>query len=260
MPRPSGSGAPAGLAPAVLAVLAVLLALAAPPARATTVLPVDAHGLVDRAEVIFVGTAVHQETATTGDGRFPFTLVTFRVHETLKGATDPGELVLALPGGFLGDELYEIEGVPRFAVGEKVLVFARGNGARGFPIVGWSQGLFRLVADPGSGAEIVADAHGAAVHGLEGARWRKGAVAHAAHEGAAVTLLSTHGVEVALDAPGADAGEAPPAAAVLAGLRAAIRARAGHASFTPGGKVASARAEALPFTMDSAPAAPRTGR
>jgi hypothetical protein len=103
----------------------------------------DAAALVDGAELIFVGTAVHAETVTSEDGTFPYTLVTFTVDEALKGATDQNEITLELAGGRLESEsrIVEIPGMPRFDVDTTYLLFARGNGTGPCPLLGWKQGM-----------------------------------------------------------------------------------------------------------------------
>lgn len=241
--------------PVVRMVVALaLLAAASQPAGATVVLPVDVHGLIDRSAVIFVGTVVHQEVALTGDGAFPFTLVTFRVERLLKGSNDLGELTIALPGGAIGEgDFYVIEGAPEFVTGERYVVFARGNGVRGFPIVGWRQGVLRLVRDGRSGEQIATDADGRPIRGLAGAEWVKQAAPGDAAP-AGIQVLGTNGVAITEPAPAVAAPAAPvPAERVLGALGSAIRARSGAATFLPPAAVASARPEDLPFTMTDRP-------
>ncbi len=232
----------------------VLLAFGSAPTLATTIAPVDAGVLIDQSRIIFVGTAVHEEAALTGDRAFPFTLVTFKVEDLLKGSAANRELTIALPGGPIDGEQIEIEGAPRLAVGERYLLFLSGNGASSFPIVGWSQGQMRFARDSRSGAEILVDSQDRQVVRLTDHRW----------------ILSTPGgledqpdgrVEVLRSSPGVDISEpavqsaepATSAGQALAQLRAQIRRRATEKTFAAGGQVPSARASDLPFSMVSTP-------
>jgi hypothetical protein len=65
---------------------------------------------------------------------------------------------LVLPGGRIGDREMRVTGVPDFVVGERVIVFVSQDRSEFVPIVGVSQGTFRVVTDPGSGDQVVAPA------------------------------------------------------------------------------------------------------
>lgn len=224
--------------------LAVLLALLpAAPGRATTLVHLELDQLVDRAEGIFTGTAIHSEVVPTKDGSSLFTFVTFEVDSALKGAFPGRHLTLRLHGGELEGLGVRVHGMPQFEVGETYLVFVRGNGVHASPVVGMVQGQFRVAQEARSGKPIVVDWRGAPVLGIAGGRLERGRpqdLDPAGDPGA--VLLSEEGVEVRPLPQAADKApdEIPSAARVLGDLQAFVRARSGRATFAPGRRIESA--------------------
>lgn len=224
------------------------------PIRGTTIIPIDSRSLIDQSRIIFVGTAVHEEVALTGDRSFPFTLITFKVEESLKGSAANQELTVAFPGGPLGEDLVAIEGAPEIAVGEKYLLFLSGNGVSSFPIVGWSQGKMRFARDPLSGAEILVDAKERHVVGLNDHQWVLSSSDRLDGNtgGTSDALRSSTGVKILpLTVP--PSRPAAPASQALAQLRVQIRQRANQKTFLAGSQVSSARASDLPFSLAGTP-------
>lgn len=144
--------------------VAVLLGLL-PAARATTVIPPDFKTMVHQAEIIFRGkvTAVRSEWSGEGSQRCIVTYVTFDVMKTLKGAP-VSPYVLRMLGGTVGDQAMVIDGVPKFAVGDKTLLFVEHNGTQVVPLVGMMYGYFHLMTDVTTGQEIVHRFNGNALH------------------------------------------------------------------------------------------------
>ena len=104
---------------------AVLAALAfARGAAATTFVPLTDAELVRHADLILTGVVQQLETAALDDGRIE-TRVTLAVGRALKGRVAGGTIVLAEPGGQVGDRQVWTFGVPEFETGESVLVFVR---------------------------------------------------------------------------------------------------------------------------------------
>lgn len=134
---------------------AIMLGLLAP-ARATTVIPPDFKTMVHQAEIIFRGkvTAVRSEWSGEGSQRCIVTYVTFDVLKTLKG-TPASPYVLKELGGTVGDQTMEIDGAPKFAVGDKTLLFVEHNGTQVVPLVGMMYGYFHLTTDAVTGQDIV---------------------------------------------------------------------------------------------------------
>lgn len=140
------------------ALLLPVLGLVAVPsaARALTALTRDFDGLVARAECIFKGTVIGQESLWLGEGsnRHIATRVTFQVLETYKGVATSSQRLEFL-GGTIEGKTMRVPGVPRFIVGETAVLFVVGNGAQICPLVGAFQGRFAVERDPTTAEERV---------------------------------------------------------------------------------------------------------
>ena len=134
----------------MLRVCAVVFALAvcsAIPAGATTYLPVTFDELVTRADVIFVGevTDVRPFALNTPEGPVIKTRVVFRVIDPLWGTTSAVE-VFDFFGGELEGVGIAIAEMPRFAIGDRRVMFARRDQSIN-PVVGFTQGLLQIGRD-----------------------------------------------------------------------------------------------------------------
>jgi hypothetical protein len=116
---------------------------------------------------VFVGSvrSIESRWAAPEQGTID-TLVTFTDLVPLYGVASQ-EVVLRFAGGAIDGMREEIAGMPRFEVGERVIVFAR-QGRFVSPIVGFHQGLFEVVERDGEpvvlnerGAPVTAAAAGA---------------------------------------------------------------------------------------------------
>lgn len=139
--------------------LAVLLLATASTAGATTIVGMSERALTRSADAIVIATVAHIETVAGRDGAIS-TLVTLEVEERYKGHVPP-VVTLKEPGGRLGDRQLWVAGSPRFARGERQLVFlsARRDGTVRTTALGLGQ--FRLVPHPRTGdtmAERTVDA------------------------------------------------------------------------------------------------------
>ena len=150
---------------ALLASFALVVCTAAS-ARATTYTPVTFDELVTRAEVIFIGEVVDVRpfALETRDGTVIKTRVVFRVQDPVVGTTSALE-VFEFLGGELGDVGMAVAGMPRFAVGDRRVVFARRERSIN-PIVGFTQGLLQVRRDS-SGVDRVMTLNGMPVAGAE---------------------------------------------------------------------------------------------
>jgi len=84
----------------------------------------------------------------------PSTEVTFAVTDGLQGA--PGATFrIELLGGRVGDYRLEVPGMPAFTVGDRAVLFVAQNGQAICPIVGITQGYFRVTTPPGGGEDVV---------------------------------------------------------------------------------------------------------
>lgn len=242
----------------IVLALALALGLSAA-AGATTLIPVTATELTDGADAIVTGTAVHREVVLSRDGSFPFTYVTFQIHDTLKGRVLGNELTLRLDGGELDNREVVIEGMPRFEVAETYLLFIRNNGQSASPLMGWVQGQMRFGKEARSGEPILIDHRDRPVLGLEAGRFivpekplpAPGEIAPG------VKVLAEESVQILSADPDDDAEPVATADQVLEQLTALVAERASAPSFVPGRLVRSARPTEVPGQLKIRAAAPR---
>ena len=156
-----------------LAVPALLAApaLAASRGAGNSVLPMSFSEVVESAEVVAAGTVTAINETWDAEQEAPFTEVTFSNLDVVKGQVGGEELTLHFLGGPDPDGyVLVVSGMPQFEVGDRAVVFSAGNGVQISPLVGWSQGLYRLFYDPGQDAFTVADHVGRAVVAIENHR------------------------------------------------------------------------------------------
>ena len=125
-------------------------------ANATTVIPPTFEEMTDRADLVFVGKTIscRSEWRSMGTNRVIFTLVECEAHEVLKG-NGIKSVTLQFLGGSLGEVTMEVSGVPKFNVGERVILFVEKNGIQFCPLVGVFHGKFGLRKDEKTGSDIV---------------------------------------------------------------------------------------------------------
>lgn len=110
-------------------------------AFATTIVRMDLATLAHSAELIVRARCVNTESRWESSSLWTFD--DFEVLETFKGAT-PQTLRVRLPGGRSGHMQVNVEGVPRFAAGEEVVLFVERTSAGDFGVTSWAQGTFRI--------------------------------------------------------------------------------------------------------------------
>jgi hypothetical protein len=180
-----------------LAASALTFALGA--AQATTLPYKSLDRLVAESDGIVVGTVRQVQFAADAQHDIG-TYVTLDNLQVLEGRYSAPTLTLRLKGGRVGNEILFVDGVPQFKADERVVLFVQGNGRDLVPLVGWTQGLFRL--QPGAdGALVVTDAAGHAVLGVKGNQvlTQEGADA----EGSDVHVLGAPNADFALRAAAA---------------------------------------------------------
>jgi hypothetical protein len=161
--------------------------------RATSVEPKSFAQLCAEADVIFVGTAtaVRAQWADP-DRRAIETLVTFGDVTAIAGDADT-VTTLRFGGGEVDDIREEVAGVPRFAVGDRVLLFAR-HGRSVSPLAGFNQGYFRVI---GGERPVLIDVGGRPVLGVRNGAIEIGSADAAAQAVPLETFLETVRREVA---------------------------------------------------------------
>lgn len=137
--------------------------------QATTLAYKDLDSLAAESEGIVVGTVSKIESNYGYDNDI-YTFVTLENLVPVKGSYPQQDFVLQLKGGQIGNDVLDVEGSPHFEPNERVVLFIHGNGRELVPLVGWTQGVFRVGVDQASGQEIVLDHDGNRVLGVAGKR------------------------------------------------------------------------------------------
>src|SRR5262245_13752537 len=121
-----------------------VLALIPAAARATVIVPADLSELTRDARAIAVGRVVAVDGRWTDDRKTIETIVTLDVDQYLKGSLG-ATVQFRVPGGDLGRYRNIVVGAPGFAVDQHVIVFLGANGPMIPYIVGFNQGVYRVV-------------------------------------------------------------------------------------------------------------------
>jgi hypothetical protein len=123
--------------------IVIIVCATASVARATVYIPADLGELSRDARAIARGRIVAVDAQWTDGRRSIETMVTLEPDAYLKGQL--GDTVqFRVPGGSLGRFRNIVVGAPRFAVGQRVIVFLGARGPTVPYILGLSQGVFRL--------------------------------------------------------------------------------------------------------------------
>jgi len=113
-------------------------------ARATVIIPADLGELSRDALAIVRGRVAAIDARWTEDRGTIETIVTLEVEGYLKGAL--GQIVrFRVPGGALGRFRSIVVGAPEFTVDQHVIVFLGAHGPTVPHVVGFNQGVYRLV-------------------------------------------------------------------------------------------------------------------
>ncbi|NOY05878.1 MAG: hypothetical protein GXO82_04500, partial [Chlorobi bacterium] len=94
------------------------------------------------------------------------TRVELDVTTSLKGPATT-KLVLIMDGGTIGNETLIVDGLPEFVAGQRVILFLDENLDQMCPVYGWEQGMLRIIRDAASGEDVLVDAQGYRVLGMD---------------------------------------------------------------------------------------------
>lgn len=133
-----------------IAVLFLLFRPGPPAAHSTTLAQMNLRELALHA--VYVARVRCRNTTTSADSNLVWTLTTFEVTEAWKGEPPP-RFTIRLPGGEAAGRRVAVEGAPRFAIGEEVVLFLEPARGSYMNIVSWAQGTFRVRRNPHTGTE-----------------------------------------------------------------------------------------------------------
>lgn len=125
------------------------------PCSATTLKRMDLPELVRKADRVVHARALDQRVYWDASGTQIHTDTTFEVVAEAKGR-GPSRVTVSLLGGRIDPAEMLVEGTPTFSTGEEVVLFTspRPDGKKN--LVGFSQGVLRLLDDPSTGAKMAA--------------------------------------------------------------------------------------------------------
>jgi len=110
----------------ILLVSLVLVALAASAAASTIAPPSNLGELARISRTVVLAEAVSSQSVL--HGKVPYTLTTFNLVQQVAGVPARSRLVVEVPGGEVGETGFAVAGAPRFAKGDRYLLFlAPGN-------------------------------------------------------------------------------------------------------------------------------------
>lgn len=132
-----------------ISALCISVALSA--AKATSIRSMSLNETAIDAEFIFEGQVLESETRWNSNHSDIATFVTFSVKEVLKGQYEKETIVLRFAGGEVGEDKIVYQGIVYPPVGESGIYFVESLSQKLInPLVGWSQGHFKLRADANS--------------------------------------------------------------------------------------------------------------
>ena len=132
----------------IVCLCGAMMVTAAATASATTLLRMSLAKMAHTAKVIARARCVG--SSANWDAGEIWTFTTFDAEETWRGTT-PARFTVRLLGGRLGNLTASVSGVPRFRIGEDVILFLEPTARGDFSVVGWEQGTFRIKRDPRTG-------------------------------------------------------------------------------------------------------------
>lgn len=137
----------------------VLALLFCASAHGLTEVPRTFDELAQLSELVIVGTVkeIRSEFADNGPDQNIVSYVTFDDLQMVKGDSAAPEYVLQVLGGVVGRFAQDYPGIPVFRTGQRYMVFIRGNHRDFFPVVGVTQGVFRVLTNSQGQQVVVRD-------------------------------------------------------------------------------------------------------
>lgn len=139
------------------AVALCIASLAAPDVAQAQVRDVSVQDLARASTAVIVGTTVDSRAAWNADRSKIFTDVTVRVDERIAGEAQ-AETIIRVPGGRVGNTLYDVSDMPVFVDGEQVVVFLWQAPDGTQVVTGSAQGKMTIVDDEAGERRVVGGA------------------------------------------------------------------------------------------------------
>ena len=114
----------------------------------------SAQDLTTASTAVFYGKCSKKESKWNENKSIIYTYVTVIPEAYIKGNLG-SEAVIAVPGGQVGDIIYEVSDMPVFTEGEEVMAFVRTNTAGKNLLTGGYQGKMKIDTDKKTGKKMV---------------------------------------------------------------------------------------------------------
>ncbi len=151
--------------PYTVAMAMILVMQLSVPAFATAIRQVGMDEMLRRSQLVFEGVVTGRRVLTTTGGR-PYTEVTFRIVDIIKGRWVEESIRLSFLGGDLPSKSLRLRDMVYPKLGEHGVYFVESTKKRLVnPLYGWSQGRFLVIGD-GNGHERVETGDGQQVTAL----------------------------------------------------------------------------------------------
>jgi hypothetical protein len=138
-------------------------------ASQATVIQMDRKEVIQRSNLIFVGSVLEKNARWNEQGNLIVTDYIFAVDDVLLGEVVSNQLTLTFAGGQLEEEGQEASDVPEFKVGDLVLLMIEESDHPLFsPVTGGGQGKFLAGAIDSSGNRVVLDGNNRVIKTADG--------------------------------------------------------------------------------------------
>jgi hypothetical protein len=128
----------------------------------------SAKDLTEESTAVLYGKCTKKRCEWNENKTIIYTYVNVVPEEYIKGNLG-SEAIIAVPGGRVGDIVYEVSDMPIFSEGEDVLAFIWTNTSGKNLITGGSQGKMRIDKDPKTGKRMV---HGSSAAIVNESEWQ----------------------------------------------------------------------------------------
>ena len=122
--------------------------------EAVIVVPMTFEQLVDEAAAVVYARVADVRGQWTADRQSIDSIITLEALQYMKGDLGPS-VVMRLPGGEAGGVINVLPGAPSMHQGDLVVLFLKARGPALLTPLGFTQGIFRVVRDVGSGQMMV---------------------------------------------------------------------------------------------------------
>jgi hypothetical protein len=132
---------------------AVMLLVPAPPLKAQ-LKKMSARDLTNESTAIVVGKCIGKRSEWNDKHTQIYTYIDIAVDQYIKGNLGPTATLL-VPGGKVGNIVYEVSEMPEFIEGEELVAFVWTNNSGKHLVSGGNQGKLKVETDPATGKKMI---------------------------------------------------------------------------------------------------------